>query len=154
MPIRNNIAQSQPNLLHGPVVLAADDTTTDTSSVDLSDSNAVTVRIAYGTAGDTLSSSVKFSVKLQESDDDSTFTDVAAAECVTTAGLASANTFGDIDDLAEDNAIYSLGYIGNARYLRARITSTGSHVTGTPLMVWADEESLREAPGTVLSSPA
>lgn len=56
--------------------------------------------------------------KLQESDDNSTFTDVAAGDLSGTAVALVASTNQEI------------GYTGRARYLRAVITVTGSPSTG------------------------
>jgi hypothetical protein len=59
---------------------------------------------------------------LEESDDDSTYTDVAAADI-----LGSEPT---IDDAAEDNMVYTFGYRGGKRYVRVVQTVTGSPSTG------------------------
>lgn len=56
--------------------------------------------------------------KLQESDDNSTFTDVAAANLSGTHAALTASTNQEI------------GYIGRSRYIRAVVTVTGSPSTG------------------------
>lgn len=56
--------------------------------------------------------------KLQESDDNSTFTDVAAANLSGTHAALTANTNQEI------------GYIGRSRYVRPVVTVTGSPATG------------------------
>lgn len=52
--------------------------------------------------------------KVQESDDDSTYTDVAAADLLGTLAAFTANT------------VQRIGYIGNKRYIRPVITTTGA----------------------------
>lgn len=59
---------------------------------------------------------------LQESDDDSTFTDVADADLQGTEPVVSSG--------AGASQIYELGYLGSKRYLRVRQAVTGSPATG------------------------
>ena len=49
------------------------------TGVDLQGYEGATILVDVGAEGDTLSSSVHFEVSLEESDDDSTYTDVAQA---------------------------------------------------------------------------
>ncbi|MEE4384168.1 MAG: hypothetical protein V2J02_19385 [Pseudomonadales bacterium] len=59
--------------------------------------------------------------KLQESDDDSTYTDVAAADLVGEFVEAVA---------ASDNTVQCVGYRGNARYIRVVVEETTASTTG------------------------
>ena len=59
---------------------------------------------------------------LEESTNDSSFTDVATAEIIGTEPT--------IDAGAEDNMTYRFGYVGDARYIRVVQTITGSPGTG------------------------
>ena len=52
------------------------------TGVDLQGYERATVLVDVGAEGDTLSSSVHFEISLEESDDDSTYTDVAQADIV------------------------------------------------------------------------
>lgn len=59
--------------------------------------------------------------KLQESPDNSTWADCAAGDLQGSAISVTSAT---------DETVYALGYMGNARYLRAVVTVTGSPSTG------------------------
>lgn len=84
--------------------------------------------------------------KLQESDSESSdFTDVvtagdvlvgSAASPVTTPD-ASTGVFLTVDDAAEDEAVYRIGYIGTKRYVR--VVATAANTPGsTPLCINAE----------------
>lgn len=107
-------------------------TSTQTSAtVDLLGFDAAEIIISVGESGDTLSGSVKWDFKLQESDDDSAYTDVALADLHNSAASVT------IDDAAEDDVAVVFGYKGSKRYLQAVATATGSHSNGTPLAMTA-----------------
>jgi hypothetical protein len=107
-------------------------TTTKTSStIDLQGFNSANVIFAVGQAGDTLSVSLYWTLKLQHSDDDSTYVDLASTDVSTgtTSTVLNATTL--------DKAAYGFGYVGGKRYLKAVATPTGSHSVGTPIGVVA-----------------
>lgn len=107
-------------------------TTTQTSgAIDLQGYGSASVVFSLGQSGDTLSGSLYWTLKLQHSDDDSSYTNVAAADVID--GITSIV----VDDAAEDERSYSMGYIGNKQYIKAVATPTGSHSNGTPLGVLA-----------------
>ncbi|MFH9587920.1 hypothetical protein ACH4LS_22650 [Streptomyces luteogriseus] len=60
--------------------------------------------------------------EVQDSDDNSTFTAVPAANLDGTAPV--------IDGATDDEQIYEIGYHGTKRYLRVAVTVTGSPATG------------------------
>jgi hypothetical protein len=92
---------------------AAITATVNGSGVDLRGYDSAMVVIDPGTITDGT-----HTPKLQESDDDSAYTDVAAGDQEgTLAVLAS-------------NAIQRAGYKGSKRYIRAVVTVTGSPATG------------------------
>ena len=94
---------------------------------DLKGYEGALVVFEIGISADTLSGSVLLTLKVQESDDDSAYTDVAAADLI---GGANAIV---IDDAAEDAVIHVRGYNGAKRYLRAFVDFTGTHTNGTPI---------------------
>jgi hypothetical protein len=94
----------------------------DGTGVDVQGYDAVEALFVFGATGDTLSGSVKVLPVLQESDDNSTFTDVDAAD------LRGALTV--VDDNAKDDTIQKVGYIGSKRYLRTKFDFTGTHSNG------------------------
>lgn len=104
--------------------------TVTSSAIDLQGYNSCTVLISVGQSGDTLSGSVYWTLKLTESVDDSSYTDVAASDM-----LGSQTAV--IDSSSEDEAVYKLGYVGSKRYLKAVATKTGTHTNGTPIGIIA-----------------
>lgn len=59
---------------------------------------------------------------LQESDDNSTFTDVAAADLV--------GSFSAVSNGSGENAVQRVGYIGTKRYIAVKVTVSGAPATG------------------------
>ena len=107
-------------------------TTTKTSSaIDLQGFNAANVVFAIGQTGDTLSGSVYWTLKLQHSDDNSSYSDTAASDISSGAATTVVNS-NSLDETA-----YSFGYVGGKRYLKATATATGTHTNGTPIGVVA-----------------
>lgn len=109
--------------------------------------------VAYvGITGDTLSGSVKVDLRLQHSDDNSAWSDVTEAKDVlqsTTApyvAITSTGIFATVDDNAEDDAVYRIGYRGPKRYSRVVADFTGTHTVGI-------EVALLAIKGNPLSAP-
>jgi hypothetical protein len=107
-------------------------TTTKTSgAIDLQGYNSAVVLFAFGQSGDTLSGSLYWTLKLQASDDDSTYADVGASDLLNSSATVV------IDATNEDKQTYKFGYIGTKRYLKGIATPTGSHSIGTPIGIVA-----------------
>lgn len=107
-------------------------TTTKTSTaIDLQGYNSAIVLFSIGLSGDTLSGSVYWTLKLQHSDDNSTYTDLAAGD------LNSPSLTSVVNSAALDETVYNFGYQGAKRYLKAIATPTGTHTNGTPIGVIA-----------------
>ncbi|MGB5092954.1 MAG: hypothetical protein WBN97_06540 [Parvibaculum sp.] len=87
----------------------------------------------FGASGDTLSGSLKFEVKLEASDDASTWSAVTNANHVQGGPVNASGVFATIDSLAKDQLDYRIGYCGPSRYSRLTITPTGTHANGTPM---------------------
>lgn len=102
------------------------------ADIDLQGYEGCLVIVNVGASGDTLSGTVYWSLELEESDDDSTYTDVAAADMIGD-NAGGSGQFALIDDPAEDDTVYSVGYIGSKRYLRVILNATGTHTNGTPI---------------------
>lgn len=129
-----------------PAVYTADPATV--SGVSMREASAVVHYCNIGVSGDTLSGSVKIDLTLQESDDNSTWTDVTNADDAIAvleiypspalgAGLPDATNgiFQTIDAAAEDETLYAIGYRGTKMYSRVLPDFTGTHTNGTPLSV-------------------
>jgi hypothetical protein len=89
------------------------------ATVDLAGFEGALIVIAAGTITD----GTLYTWELKESDDNSTFTAVAAADLVGTESTFTA--------ASEDNVVKSFSYIGSKRYVRVDLkTISGSPVTG------------------------
>jgi len=89
-----------------------------------------------GDSADTLSGSVYFTVKLEESDAlASGYTAVVTADCI--GQTLTAGVFETINAPAEDSKITSVQYIGSKEFSRLTITITGTHTNGTPMGIVA-----------------
>lgn len=116
------------NILSTQVLSPAVATTVKTSStIDLQGHNSASVLFSIGQSGDTLSGSVLWTLKMQHSDDDSSYSDVTAAD------VSNGTTAIVINDGTLDETVYSMGYIGSKRYLKGIATPTGTHTNGTPI---------------------
>lgn len=93
------------------------------TGVDLRGFDSATVLVDTGTITGTTPT---VTAKIQESDDNSTFTDVAAADLL---GGALPATIG----IAEDETIYRRGYRGAKRYLRVIVSAVGGTSPSLPM---------------------
>lgn len=120
------------NVLATQVLSPIVSTTTKTSAtIDLQGFNSVSVVFTVGLSGDTLSNSLYWTLTLQDSPDNVTFTPVAAVSI--NAGSASIV----VNSSSLDRTAYSFGYIGGQRYIQAVATPTGSVSSGVPIGVIA-----------------
>ena len=125
------------------LVAAAQKVTVLSSAIDMQGFDALTLLAFLGASGDTLSGSVKIELEVQESDDDSTYTAVADDDLIPVGSVVTATnvgTFGLIDDPAEDDQLYFIGYRGNKRYVKINAEFTGTHTNGIPLTLAAMQE--------------
>lgn len=109
-------------VLQTPATLSAD---TETSSVDLQfyESCLIVVEIGVDAA---LDGSNYWNIGIEESDDDSAFTDVAEADMIGAISGTTTGQFALVDSTAEDAAAYMVGYIGAKRYVRVHLDETGT----------------------------
>ena len=123
----------------------------DGATVDTQGYEGVALAAQVGGSGDTLSGSVLFELQMEDSPDDSIWTDVVAADMI--GGTKGANgQFALIDEPAVgDSRDYVVGYIGRKRYVRAVIVVTGTHTVGTILGVSVVLSSARRFP--LVSAP-
>ena len=115
-----------------PAVVTAD---ANGTTVDLQGFESAMVIVNTGIEGDTLSGSVKFDFILQESDDDSTWSNVTSSTSVTETSVDSNGIFLTLDANGETPQITQIGYIGGKRYIRCKIDATGTHSNGTPMSI-------------------
>lgn len=118
-------------------------TTQTSTGIDLRGSGSAEFLIAVGTVTNIANSpQPSWAFKLQESDDNSTYTDVTdsavvlvgSAQAPVAAPNATTGVFLTIDAAAEDAETYRVGYIGNKRYVR--VVGTAANTPGnTPMWI-------------------
>ena len=114
----------QPSLV--PAVRTA---TAAGSSIDTLGFSAIEFAYQFGAGGITFDSSNKIGLKLEHSDDDSTFTACADADVVGFTGLSS-GVFKEFTS-AQSAQVVKVGYVGRKRYVKPSLVFTGTHGTGT-----------------------
>jgi len=123
----SNVAISQ---LIDPANTTAD---VDGSSIDLLGYGSALIVVSVGETGDTLDADNYIELELEESDNDSTFTDVDDADLRDAVDGTNDGTFALINAADEDDSVYFCQYTGSKRYVRPVINVTGTHSTGTPI---------------------
>lgn len=105
------------------------------SSLDLSGYDSATIVVTVGESADaaSLSGTNKIEFELEESDDDSSFTDVDDGDIIGEVSGTNDGCFGVIDASDEDDAVYTVHYTGAKRYVRPVLNFSGTHTTGTPI---------------------
>lgn len=132
---RDNLDLSE-ILVFGPAVLAADNTP---AALDISDCGSVDILIEAGIGGITFDATNKVEFKITHSDDDSTYTAVAANDVVLGTNCdAAVGTGGIVRSLIAAHAaatLAKLAYIGGKKFLKILADFSGTHGTGTPIAV-------------------
>lgn len=100
--------------------------------VDTRGYNSCEIVVSVGVSGDTLAAGLNVSLELEDSEDDSTYSDVADAQLLGATGGGSGQ-FALINDPAEDATVYRVGYVGGKRYVRLKVNVTGTHTNGIPI---------------------
>ncbi len=128
-----------------PLIRTAD---ANSTAVDVLGYESLVMAAMIGITGDTLSGSVKVEVEVEESDDNSTFTDVANADLTNYVTGTNVGTIAVIDDNAEDDVIVSTGYKGSKRYVRLVFNYTGTHTNGIEVAAFSVQGHPAIAPVT------
>lgn len=108
-------------------------TTATGGTVDLQGYESAEMIIAAGAWTDGV-----HTMSAEESDDDSTFTAVVAGDLIGAMPV--------IDGAADDDQAYRVGYRGEKRYIRPKVTVTGSPATGVLIGVVVVRGHPRHAP--------
>jgi len=120
------------NVLATQVLSPVVATSTKTSStVDLEGFNSASIVFLVGASGDTLSTSLYWTLSIQHSADNVTYTPVA------TTDINAGNISSVVNSSGLASTAYSFGYIGANRYLQAVATPTGSVSSGIPIGILA-----------------
>lgn len=118
------VGSSAVNTIVYGVAPIAKTATTNGTGIDLANYGSNMLTFAFGVCTDGT-----FALKIQESDDNSTFTDVAAADQIGSLSNVTSSSGG--------GATQSVGYIGAKRYVRHVFTVTGAPATGCVVAAWA-----------------
>ena len=127
MDLANNLIAVQSL---APAVRTAD---ANGTGVDLQGFEGAMAIFDIGAEGDTLSGSVKIDVKLEHSDDNSSFSAVTSSSDVTDGSVDSNGIWATFDANAEAPAVVGIGYVGGKRYLRVVADFSGTHSNGSPV---------------------
>lgn len=116
--------------------------------VDLKDFNSALIGWHVGLTGSTLSGSNYWTCKLEHADDDGTgsadsYSNVAAADVL--GVTPSSGIIFTVDADAEDNALYTCGYVGGKRFIKITISETGTGPT-IPLSAFVIKGHPQNAP--------
>ena len=84
---------------------------------------------------DTLSTSLYIELEIEESDDDSTYTDVADVDLSNYVAGTNDGCFAKMIASTMASNIYKCQYKGSKRYVRCVLNVTGTHTNGTPVQV-------------------
>lgn len=129
------------------LVVASRTADADGASVDLLNYQGATIVGLIGAEGVTLTSTDKIEFELEESDDDSAWTDVADADLIGFVAGTNDGCFAVFDANAGAPAVVKAAYIGAKRYIRAVANFSGTHGTGTPLGVYVIGQAPRHTTG-------
>jgi len=122
-----------------PAALTTNNTTVAGTGVDLKGFSAAEVVVQVGTYAETVSGAFsEFSI--QESDDDTTYTDVANADLTdtvaatsTVTGASTTGVIGKVSSTSNDNVVFKSGYKGSKRYIRVKENAEKNHNVGLPV---------------------
>jgi len=117
------------------IVPAAYDADQNGTAVDLQGFESASIVASLGAEGVTLSGTTKIDIKLEDSDDGSTFAAVTGENSVIEGSVDASGIFFTADADAEIPAVATIGYRGGKRYVRAVADFSGTHGTATPLGV-------------------
>jgi hypothetical protein len=124
--------------LSSAIAIAAATYAADTTppAIDLAGYEAATIFLHIGAGGITFSGTNKIEFVLTHSDDNSTYTNVTAADLVVDALAPGSITSGIVRALVAAHAaatVQEIGYVGSKRYLKLLADFSGTHGTGTPI---------------------
>ncbi len=105
--------------------------------VDRRGFNAVEYVVLVGTNGDALSATIRFDLKIETSENATSWTPVTNPKLIQGASASATGVFLSLDAAAKTATQYRVGLLSDARYSRVSITVVGTHTNGTPIGVVA-----------------
>lgn len=128
------VSDLKANTLIGAETLAADNTPT---SIDLAGYGSCTILISVGAGGITFSGTNKIEFVLTESDDNSSFSNVASTDIIHAVQAVSSGIVYSLTAAHASADTVRFGYKGTKRYLKLLADFSGTHGTGTPISATA-----------------
>lgn len=138
--LKNTTTQT---LALAPIVKNSDTNCTGINTAGFTD---LMFQVLVGASADSLSSTNKIELELEESDDDSTYTDCANTAVHGAVTGTNTGTFAVIDGTSDDDTLYTCRYLGTKKYARVVLNFSGTHTTGTPIGVVAVQSGERYIP--------
>ncbi len=130
-------------------VSAVNNSDLESDTIDLQGYESLMLVVDMGNSADTLNGSNTIQLEVEDSPNDSDWTDCADADLHNYIDGSNDGTFGVIDAAGEDSINFKTGYKGDKRYVRVVINFTGTHSTGTPISILAIQSNPRLAPVNV-----
>ncbi len=118
----------------------------DRQSAAFANEDEVGILVRVGPAVFTINGSNFLELEVEDSPDDSVFTDVADDRLTRFVAATNTGTFGLADDAAEDALFYHTTYKGPQRYGRVVVGFTGTVTGGIPIAVYYLNATPRDAP--------
>ncbi len=136
--------------INNSIINAVKTTGANGSTVDLQGFENATAVVTVGAEGDTLAANLYFTVALQHSDDDSTWSNATQTDIVN-GTIAADGIFLKLDGTTGGNpdttgGEWQVGYVGGKRYVRLVLAKSGTHSTGTPMSGVIIKSTPRNAP--------
>ena len=121
-----------------PIVMTVAVGAKDTGNIDLQgfEGALLVVHVGAKHASDTLSATNKITILFQDAEDDGTGSpgSYASVDTVDVVGVTPASgVVLTIDDAAKCGMVHQLGYVGNARFIKATATPAGTIANGVPI---------------------
>ena len=122
----------------------------DGSAVSMKGFEFCTFIADVGAELDTLAADLYLEFKVEESDDNSTYTDAADADITTSVTSTSGDTgvFALLNAVGEAPSQHSTTYTGQAAYCRCVILVAGTHTNGTPSSVISIKHGAKNLPAS------
>lgn len=126
----DTVSDCSANVMIASATYAADTTPV---AIDMLGFSACQILIEVGAGGITFSGTNKVEFVLTESDDNSTYTNVAATDIIHAPITVTSGIVYNLIAAHASATVVRLGYKGTKRYLKLLADFSGTHGTGTPI---------------------
>lgn len=122
-----------------PQVITSGGGAKNTGNIDVRGFAGLLFAVHFGAnGGDTLNGTNKFTVLLQDADDDGAGSpdSYGSVDTDDVVGVTPASGIVvTVDDAAEDDAVYQFAYVGDKRFVKLTVTPNGTLTNGNPVCV-------------------